>query len=123
MAGKPTTIDEYLATVSAQQRQVLEKLRQTIRAAAPKAEECISYGVAAFRQNGPLIGFGAGKNHCSLFPMNGTTVAAFKNELKGYETSKGAIHFSADKPLPASLVKKLVKARLAENERSRTGAN
>ena len=92
-------------------------MRRTIRAAAPKAEECISYGVAAFRQNGVLVGFGAGKGHCSLYPMNGSTVAAFKDELVGYETSKGAIHFSADRPLPAALVKKLVKARLAENER------
>ena len=117
MAAKPTTIDEYLAAVSADKRAALEKLRKTIKAAAPKADECISYGLAAFRLNGkPLVAFGAAANHCSFFPMSGHTVAAFKDELTEYETSKGTIRFQADKPLPASLVRKLVKARIAENE-------
>ena len=111
---KPTTIDEYLAGVSADQRAALGKIRQTIRAVAPKAEECISYGLAAFRLNGRLlVAFGAWTNHCAFYPMSSTTVKAFQDQLIGFETSKGTIRFSADKPLPKSLVKKLVKARIA----------
>lgn len=118
MAANPKTIDEYLAAVSDEQRAALQKLRKIIRAAAPQAEECINYGVAAFRLNGKcLVGFGASKKHCSFYPMNGSTVAAFHDELKNYETSKGCIRFSAAKPLPAALVRKLVKARIAENGR------
>ena len=115
MASKPKTIDEYLAAVSEDKRAALENLRKTIKAAAPKAEECISYQLAAFRQNGLLVAFGATKNHCAFYPMSASTVAAFRDELEGYETSKGTIRFQPDKPLPASLVRKLVKARIAEN--------
>ena len=115
-AGKPKTIDEYLAGVNADQRPALEALRRTIRAVAPKAEECISYGLAAFRLNGrPLVAFGASANHCAFYPMNSTTVEAFQKQLKGFETSKGTIRFQADNPLPAALVRNLVKARIAEN--------
>lgn len=115
MAGKPLTIDEYLAAVNDDQRAALEKLRKTIRAAAPQAEECLNYGVAAFRLNGKcLVGFGASAKHCSFYPMDGHTVADFQKELKNYETTKGCIHFRPDKPLPATLVRKLVKARIAE---------
>jgi uncharacterized protein YdhG (YjbR/CyaY superfamily) len=115
-AGKPQTIDEYLAGVHADQRAALETLRRTIRAVAPTAEECISYGLAAFRLNGrPLVAFGASANHCAFYPMNSTTVEAFQKQLKGFETSKGTIRFQADNPLPTSLVRKLVKARIAEN--------
>lgn len=113
--SKPATIDEYLATVSDQQRAALTKLRKTIKAAAPKAEECISYQIPAFRHNGPLVGFGASQDHCSFYPMSGHTVAEFADQLQGYDTSKGTIRFTADKPLPAALVRKLVKVRLAEN--------
>jgi len=116
MAGKPKTIDEYLAALSDDKRAALEKLRKTIRAAAPKAEEIISYSLPAFRQNGMLVAFGATANHCAFYLMSGSTVAAFKNELKNYDTSKGTIRFQADKPLPAALVRKLVKARIKENE-------
>src|SRR5262245_64836568 len=99
MAAKPTTIDEYLAAVSADKRAALEKLRKMIQTVAPKADECINYGVAAFRLDGKaLVGFGAAANHCTFFPMDGSTVAAHKKDLKGYETSKGAIRFQADKP-------------------------
>src|SRR5436190_1013294 len=113
---KPMTIDEYLAGVNADQRAALEKLRRTIRAAAPNAEECISYGLAAFRLNGrPLVAFGATANHCAFYPMNSTTVGAFQKQLTGFETSKGTIRFQADNPLPAALVRKLVNARIAEN--------
>jgi uncharacterized protein YdhG (YjbR/CyaY superfamily) len=117
MAAKPQTIDEYLATVDADKRTALQKLRKAIKAAAPKAQECISYGLAAFRLDGrPLVAFGAAAKHCAFFPMSGNTVRDHKDDLEGYDTSKGTIRFDADKPLPASLVRKLVKARIAENE-------
>jgi uncharacterized protein YdhG (YjbR/CyaY superfamily) len=115
MAAKPTTIDEYLAGVTPDQRAALEKLRQTIRSAAPGAEEGISYGLAAFRLGGrPLVAFGASSGHCAFYPMSGTIVAAHQKELADYDTSKGTIRFPAEKPLPAALVRKLVKARIAE---------
>ena len=115
MAAKPKTIDEYLAALSDDKRAALEKLRKTIRAAAPKAEECISYQLAAFRQNGMLVAFGATANHCAFYLMSSSTVEAHKDELKSYDTSKGTIRFQADKPLPVALVRKLVKARIAGN--------
>jgi uncharacterized protein YdhG (YjbR/CyaY superfamily) len=113
---KATTIDEYLQALDDDKRAALSKLRKTIRAAAPKAEECISYGLPAFRLKGPLVAFGATPTHCAFYPMSGSTVAAFKDELKGYGTSKGTIRFQPDKPLPAALVRKLVKARIAETK-------
>jgi uncharacterized protein YdhG (YjbR/CyaY superfamily) len=117
VAAKPKTIDEYLAALSADQRAALEKLRKTIKAAAPRATECISYGLAAFRLDGrPLVAFGAAANHCAFYPMSSTTVEAHKDELVDYDTSKGTIRFQPDRPLPATLVRKLVKARIAENE-------
>ena len=117
MGGKPKTIDQYLAALNDDQRAALEKLRKTIQAAVPLAEECINYGVAAFRLDGKiLVGFGASAKHCSFYPMSGSTVAAHQDELKNYETSKGSIQFSTAKPLPAALVRKLVKARIAEND-------
>src|SRR5437867_3287735 len=116
MAAKPTTIDEYLAAVNADKRAALEKLRKTIKAAAPKTEEYISYGLAAFRLDGkPLVALGATANHCAFYLMSGSMVEAHQDELQDYDTSKGTIRFSADKPLPAALVRKLVKARIAEN--------
>lgn len=115
MAGKPTTHDEYLATLKPEQRAALEKLRKIIRSAAPKAEECISYGMPAYRQNGPLVGYSAAAKHYNLFFMNGTTVEAHKDELKGFKTSKGGIQFQPDQPFPVALIKKLVKERLKEN--------
>ena len=116
MARKPKTIDEYLAPLSADKRAALQKLRKTIRAAAPKAEEYISYGLAAFRLDGkPLVAFGASANHCAFYPMSSWTVEAHEAELKAYATSKGTIRFDPAKPLPAALVRKLVKERIAEN--------
>ena len=115
--SKPKTIDEYLAGVNAQHRPSLEKLRTTIRSVAPEAEEYISYGLAAFRLNGrPLVAFGAAANHCGFYPMSATTVKTFQDQLKNFETSKGTIRFSPDHPLPAALVKKLVRARIADHE-------
>ena len=116
MAGKPTTIDEYLAAVSEDKRAALEQLREIIRAAAPDAGECISYQVPAFRQNGMLVGFGATAKHCAFYLMSASTVEAHKDELQGYDWSKGTLRFQADQPLPAALVRKLVEARIAENE-------
>ena len=113
--SKPTTIDEYLEGASAEQRPALEKLRRSIHAAAPGAEECISYGLAAFRLNKrPLAAFGAWANHCAFYPMSGKTLKSFQSQLKGFETSKGTIRFTPEKPLPVALVKNLVKARIAE---------
>lgn len=116
MTIKPKTIEEYLATLSADHRAALEKLLKTIRAPAPKAEECISYQLPAFRQNRMLVAFGATAKHCALYLMSSSTAEAHKDELKGYGTSKGTIRFPADKPLSAVLERKLVKAWIAENE-------
>lgn len=109
-------IDDYLASLPEDQRHALEQLRAAIRAAAPGAEECISYGRPAFRLDGrALVAYGASAKHCAFYPMSGTTVAAHAAELAGWETSKGTIRFPAGKPLPASLVKTLVQARIREN--------
>ena len=111
---KPETIDAYLATLDADKRAALERLRQAIRAAAPKAEECISYQVPAFRLNGRmLVAFGAAANHCAFYP-GAFPLETCKDELEAYDTSKGTIRFQPDKPLPAGLVRKLVKARIGE---------
>jgi uncharacterized protein YdhG (YjbR/CyaY superfamily) len=113
---KPRTVDDYLDGLSVEQRVVLGKIRKSIRAAAPKAEECISYGLAAFRLDGRLlVAFGATANHCAFYPMSSRTVEAFRDQLADFETSKGTIRFSTGKPLPVALVKKLVKSRIAEN--------
>jgi uncharacterized protein YdhG (YjbR/CyaY superfamily) len=98
MRAKPKTIDEYLAGLSPDKRAALEKLRKTIRAIAPQAEECISYQIAAFRQEGMLVGFGATLNHCAFYLMSAATVAAHKDELKDYDTSKGTIRSSGQAP-------------------------
>jgi uncharacterized protein YdhG (YjbR/CyaY superfamily) len=113
---KPKTIDEYLANVKPGQRKTLQKLRQTIQTATPNAEECISYGIPAFRFNRRLlVFFGAWANHCAFYPGSAATLKNFRNELRNSQTSKGTIRFSPDKPLPVALVKKLVKTRIAEN--------
>ena len=113
---KPKTIDEYLATVKPDHRRALQKLRQTIQTAAPNAEECISYGIPAFRLNRrQLVFFGAWANHCAFYPGSAATLKNFRNELRNFQTSKGTVRFSPDKPLPLALVKKLVKTRIAEN--------
>jgi len=116
-ARKPETIDEYLAPLSEDKRAALEKLRKAIRAAAPKAEECISYGIPSYRLDGYLVGFGAGKHHCSFYP--GTVLRDFAEDIEQYETSKGTIRFQPDSPLPASLVRRIVKARVVQNAQRR----
>jgi uncharacterized protein YdhG (YjbR/CyaY superfamily) len=112
--ASPKTIDEYLARVSDDKRAALEKLRKAIKAAAPRAEECISYQVPTFRLDGRmLVSFGAATNHCSFYP-GAHPIDAHKAELRTYDTSKGTIRFPANRPLPATLVRKLVKTRIAE---------
>jgi len=109
---KPKNIDEYLAALSDDKRAALERLRKIIRAAVPKAEECISYQLPAFRLDGKcFVWFGAAANHCAIYGVLGD----HKDELKDYDISKGTIRFQADKAMPAALVRKLIKARIAEN--------
>ncbi len=111
---KPGAIDEFLARVRPEQRAALEKLRRAIHAAAPGAEECISYGIPAFRVDGRvLVFFGAATHHCSFFP-GARPIAVHADELKAYSTSKGTVRFTPDHPLPATLVRKLVTTRVAE---------
>lgn len=117
-ASSSQEVDNYLASVPEPARSTLNKIRATIRSVVPpEATEGISYGMPAFRYKGPLLGYAAFQNHCGLYPMNPSVIVEFKSELESYRTSKGAIQFPVDKPLPAALVKKLVKARIAENEK------
>lgn len=110
----PTSIDEYLAGVSDEKRAALQQLRKTILGVIPKAEECISYQMPAFRHEGRvLVYFAAAANHCAFYP--GGMVNEFKDDLEGYETSKGTIRFQPERPIPASLVRRIVKARMAQN--------
>jgi uncharacterized protein YdhG (YjbR/CyaY superfamily) len=114
----PKNVDEYLATVPEPARTTLSKIRAAIRSAAPpEATEVISYRIPMFKYKGMLMGFAAFSNHCSLFPGSLSPLQELRNELKDFQTSKGTIRFSVDKPPSAALVKKLVKARMAENEK------
>jgi uncharacterized protein YdhG (YjbR/CyaY superfamily) len=110
------TVDEYLAALPEKERVVLGKLRRQIRAAAPEADEKISYGIPLYSHHGHLVGFGAFKNHCSLFVTNSEVGTTYAKELEPFEVSHTTIHFSVANPLPAALVRKIVKARIAENE-------
>jgi uncharacterized protein YdhG (YjbR/CyaY superfamily) len=115
MARKPSTIDAYLATVKGDKRAALDKLRKTIRSVVPGAEECISYAIPAFRLDGRIVaGFAATAKGCSYFPFSGSTLRSLANELREYEQTKSSLHFDPARPLPATLVRKLVKARIAE---------
>ncbi len=108
---KPTSHDQYLAALHPLQRAALESLRQAIKTAAPKAEECICYGLPAFRLEGRfLLAYGAGRKHCAFYP--GAVIEALRKPLRDYDTSKGTIRFAADHPLPVALVRKIVKLRL-----------
>ena len=101
-------------------RATLEKVRATIRSVVPKeTTEGLSYGMPAFRYKGALVAYAAFKDHCSFFPMNAALIDTMKDELKGYRTSKGTLQFPMDKPLPAALLKKMVKARVADNEKKK----
>lgn len=113
MKNKPRTIDEYLSGLDKKKRAALNKLRKTIKSAARGAEECISYRMPAFRYEGRvLVWFGAGTDHCAFYP--GGIVERYKDELKGYKTSKGTIQFQPDRPIPSALIRKIVKDRIAQ---------
>ena len=115
MVRKPTTIDEYLAAVKGEKRAALDKLRKTIRGIVPKAEECISYGIPAFSLDGNIVaGFAATKKGCSYFPFSGSTLGTLAEDLEDYEQTKSSLHFDPAAPLPATLVRKLIRARIAE---------
>lgn len=113
MKAGPATIDEYLAALPADQRAALQRLRDQIHAAAPGAEECISYGMPAFRKHGVLVWMGAARRHCAFYPR-GLTEAQLA-ELSAYDTSKGTIRFQPDKPLPDDLVRAIVELRVRED--------
>lgn len=112
-------VDDYLAALPADARAALGKLRKIIRAAAPEATEGISYRIPTFRHHGQLVGFAALPEHCTFFVMSTEVTRAHAAELHGYPIGKGSIRFRTDEPLPPALVTKLVKARIAENERAR----
>ena len=115
MTRKPKTIDEYLATVRGDRRAALDELRKTIRDVAPNVEECISYGIPAFRLDGTVIaGFCATAKGCSYFPFSGSTLRNLAEDLKVYGGTKSSLHFNPRKPLPRTLVRKLIRARIAE---------
>jgi uncharacterized protein YdhG (YjbR/CyaY superfamily) len=117
--AKPQTINEYLARVSPEQRTALNKLRRTIHTAFPRSEECISYGIPAFRLDGRVVAwFAAAAHHLSFFP--GAVLEAFEEELKDYQTSKGTVRFQPDHPLPAGLVRRMIKARIARTAARKT---
>jgi uncharacterized protein YdhG (YjbR/CyaY superfamily) len=110
------TVEEYLSLFPEHQQKELEKIRKAIRDNAPKAEELISYGMPGYKLNGVLVYFGGFKNHCSFFPGGNSVIQKFSNELKPYKTSKGTIQFPFNEPIPVSLIKKMVKERVRENE-------
>lgn len=115
MRRKPATIDEYLAPLSGEQRKALECLRKTIRSIIPKAEECISYGMPAFRLRGDVVaGFAATVDGFSYYPFSGSTLTTLAHDVERYSRTKGALHVPLGKGLPAALVRKLIKARIAE---------
>jgi uncharacterized protein YdhG (YjbR/CyaY superfamily) len=117
--GAPKNFDQYLAGVPEPARSALNEIRAAIRSAVPpEAIETISYRIPAFKHKRVLVWFAAFSNHCSLFPT-ASVIEAFKDDLTGFSTSKGTIHFPTDKPVPTALIKKLVKARVAQNERKK----
>lgn len=113
----PKTVDDYLAAVPEPQRTTLKKVRAVIQSVLPKeATEVISYRIPCVKYKGMLLGYGAFPEHCSLFGMSGTLLGPMKEDLKNYSTSKGTIRFAVDKPLPSSLIKKLVRSAVAEKD-------
>lgn len=112
----PATVDEYLNALPAGVRSTLEKVRKAIKEAAPKAEEVISYQIPTYKYFGALVHFAAFKDHCSFFGVSKRLLEKFKEELQPYKVSGTTIHFWAGKPLPSAVVKKMVKARIKENE-------
>jgi len=122
MLRKFKTIDEYLATVSDDRRTALARLRKTIRSVIPKAEECFSYGMPAFRLDGIVVaGFMATRNGCSYFPFSGRTLTTLADEIRDFKQTKGSLHFDPAKSLPGILVRKLIRTRIAEERQRKTG--
>lgn len=116
-ANAPKTVDAYLAEIPEPAASTLKHIREVIRSVVPKeTTEVISYGMPMFKFRGMLVGYAAFKKHCSLFPTGSKVLDQFDKELSGHRTSKGTIQFPPDKPLPDSLIKKIVKARVAENK-------
>ena len=115
---KHASVEDYIAALPADARSKVKSLRTVIRQAAPGAEEVISYNMPAFKWNGMLVWYGAHTEHVGLYPK-ASAITAFKDELAGYKTSKGAIQFPIKKPIPTALVKKIVKFRIEENARRR----
>src|SRR5579863_2202410 len=114
------SVDEYLSAVPEPGRSTLKKVRAVIRSVVPaETTEVISYGIPTFRYKRGLVAFAAFKDHCSFFPLGSSVLDAFQEDLKEFRVSKGTLHFPLDKPLPAALVKKIVKARIAQNEGNR----
>jgi uncharacterized protein YdhG (YjbR/CyaY superfamily) len=119
MRGKAAakTVDEYLADVPEPARSTLKRVRAVIRSVVPaETTEVISYGIPTFKYKRGLVAFAAFSNHCSFFPLGSSVLDSFKEELKEFRVSKGTLHFPVDKPLPTALLKKLVRARIAQNE-------
>lgn len=112
---KPKSVDEYISGFPEETRELLEKVRAVIKETAPEAEEVISYMMPGYKLNGMLVWFAGFKNHIGFYPRGSSAIDAFKKELAGYKTSKGAIQFPKDKPLPIALIKKMVKYRVAQN--------
>jgi uncharacterized protein YdhG (YjbR/CyaY superfamily) len=114
---KPSTIDDYLKSVPEDRRRALENLRAKIRSIVPDAEECISYRIPAFRLNGIVVaGFCATAKGCSYFPFSGSTLKTLARDIGRYDQTKGSLHFSSGQRLPTALVRKLIKARIAETK-------
>jgi uncharacterized protein YdhG (YjbR/CyaY superfamily) len=116
----PKSVEEYMAALPEEPRSALEKLRKTIKAAAPGATETISYQMPTYKDSGRfLVSFAAFKSHCSLFPASKAVLDEHGEALKPYFSGRGTLRFTADKPIPPSLVRKIVKTRLQENEARR----
>jgi uncharacterized protein YdhG (YjbR/CyaY superfamily) len=117
-SAAPSVIDGYLSQLSGERLEALQQLRRTIRAILPRAEECISYGLPAFRLDGEVVaGFAATSKGCSYYPFSSATLVTLASEVSGYKTTKGALQFDARKPLPVALVRRLISARRAEAKR------
>jgi uncharacterized protein YdhG (YjbR/CyaY superfamily) len=123
-ASRPATIDAYLSRVRGDRRATLEALRKTIRSIVPRAEECISYGIPAFRLDGRIVaGFAVTATGCSYYPFSGATLATLAGDLAGHGGTKSAVHFGPDRPLAVALVRKLLRARIAEVSASGRGSS
>jgi uncharacterized protein YdhG (YjbR/CyaY superfamily) len=117
VSRKPKTVEEYLSRVAEPARSTLEKVRAVIRSVVPpETIELLSYGIPTFRYKRGLVSYAAFKDHCSFFPLGSSALDGFASELKPYRVAKGTLHFALDRPLPAALIRKIVKARLAQNE-------